>query len=171
MARSIVLIPHLYRLADANKVRKDYSPPSSPPSRLFKPTASGRTPPIGRPGPKCCFLLRPRVSNRGLIGSCLPLFSDWHGQYRLEPSDRGFPLGRDQGERRKRRTKSKHGTRTIPCMPAGTVLLNRPNTNSIVGTDICVYSIVGADIYVYSIVGAVGAPIWQKGPPHASRHR
>ena len=76
-----------------------------------------------------------------------------------------------RGERRKQRTKSKHGTRTIPCMPAGTVLHNRPNTNSMGGTDICDYSIVGANIYVYSIIGAAGAPIRQKGPPHASGHR
>ena len=27
--------------------------------------------PIGRPGPKCCFLLRPRVSDRRLVGSLL----------------------------------------------------------------------------------------------------
>ena len=33
---------------------------------------------------------------------------------------------------------------TIPCMPTGTVLCNRPNTNSIVGADISLYSIVGA---------------------------
>ena len=39
---------------------------------------------------------------------------------------------------------SNHGTGTIPCTPAGTVFHNRPDTNSIVGTDICVYSIVGA---------------------------
>ena len=35
MARPIVLIPHLFRLADAIKFRKDYSPPSSPPSRPY----------------------------------------------------------------------------------------------------------------------------------------
>ena len=39
--------------------------------------------------------------------------------------------------------KSNHDTRTIPYMPAGIVLHNRPDTNSIVGADICVYSIVG----------------------------
>ena len=49
-------------------------------------------------------------------------------------------------------------------MPAGTVLHNRPDTSSMGGTDICVYSIVGANIYVYSIVGTIGAPIRQKGP-------
>ena len=35
MARSKVLIPHLFRLAGAISFRKDYSPPSSPPSRPF----------------------------------------------------------------------------------------------------------------------------------------
>ena len=39
-------------------------------------------------------------------------------------------------------------------MPAGTVLHNRPDTNSI----------VGADIYPYSIVGAVETPVRQKAP-------
>ena len=34
MARSIVLIPHLFRLANVIKFRKDYSPPS-PPSQPF----------------------------------------------------------------------------------------------------------------------------------------
>ena len=36
----------------------------------------------------------------------------------------------------------------MPRTPAGTVLYNRPNTNSI----------VGADIYLYSVVGAVKLP-------------
>ena len=36
MARPIVFILHLYRLADAINFRKDYSPPSSPPSRPYK---------------------------------------------------------------------------------------------------------------------------------------
>jgi hypothetical protein len=36
LARPIVLIPHLFRFADAINFRKDYSPPpSSPPSRPF----------------------------------------------------------------------------------------------------------------------------------------
>ena len=37
MARPIVLIPHLFRLAGVIIFRKDYSPPSSPPSRPFNP--------------------------------------------------------------------------------------------------------------------------------------
>jgi len=36
LARPIVLIPHLFQLAGAISFRKDYSPPSSPPSRPFK---------------------------------------------------------------------------------------------------------------------------------------
>ena len=43
MARPIVLIPHLYRLADAINFRKDYSPPSSPPSRPYTCGDSART--------------------------------------------------------------------------------------------------------------------------------
>jgi hypothetical protein len=35
LARLIVLIPHLFRFADTIIFRKDYSPPSSPPSRPF----------------------------------------------------------------------------------------------------------------------------------------
>jgi hypothetical protein len=35
LARLIVLILHLFRLADVIIFRKDYSPPSSPPSRPF----------------------------------------------------------------------------------------------------------------------------------------
>jgi len=38
LARPIVLIPHLFRLAGAISFRKDYSPPSSPPSRPYKCT-------------------------------------------------------------------------------------------------------------------------------------
>ena len=49
-----------------------------------------------------------------------------------------------RGERRRQRTKSNHDTRTIPCTPTEIVLHDRPDTNSIVGANICVYSIVGA---------------------------
>ena len=35
LARPIVLIPHLFWLADVINFRKDYSPPSSPPSRPY----------------------------------------------------------------------------------------------------------------------------------------
>ena len=61
-----------------------------------------------------------------------------------------------RGKRRRQCTKSNHDTGTIPCMPAGTVLLNHPNTNSIVGADIC----------VYSIVGAIGLPHGKKPPTY-----
>ena len=59
-----------------------------------------------------------------------------------------------RGERRKQRTKSKHGTGTIPCTPAETVLHDHPDTSSIVGINIC----------VYSIAGVVGLP-YGKRPP------
>ena len=50
--------------------------------------------------------------------------------------------------------KSNHDTGTIPCTPAGTVLHNRSDANSIVDADIC----------AYSIVGAIGLP-YNKKPP------
>jgi hypothetical protein len=36
LARPIVLIPHLFRLAGVINFRKDYSPPSSPPSQPYR---------------------------------------------------------------------------------------------------------------------------------------
>ena len=76
-------------------------------------------------------------------------------------NDWGHPTGdaRSEGTRGKWRrqcTKSNHDTGTIPCTPTGTMLLNRPNTNSIVGADIC----------VYSIVGAIGLPYGKKPPTY-----
>ena len=59
-------------------------------------------------------------------------------------------------EWRKQYTKSNRDTRTIPCMPVGAVLHNHPDTNSIVGTDIC----------VYSIVGTMGLPYGKKSPTY-----
>ena len=112
--------------------------------------------PIGRPGPKRCFLLRPHVSDRGPVGSLLTALLRLA---RLGPTGGARSEG-TRGERRRQRTKSNHDTGTIPCMPAGTVLLNRPDTNSIVGADIC----------VYSIVGTVGSHT-TKSPLHVSRHR
>ena len=47
MARPIVLIPHLYRLVDAINFRKDYSPPSSSPSRPYSVGTGGRRGGIG----------------------------------------------------------------------------------------------------------------------------
>ena len=49
----------------------------------------------------------------------------------------------DRGRMEKAAHKSNHDIGTIPYMPAGTVLHNRPDTNRIVDADICVYSIVG----------------------------
>ena len=63
------------------------------------------------------------------------------------PSDRGRPLGRNQGtngESKSGRTSQTMIPGTIPCTPAGTVLCNRPDTNNIIGADISLYSIVGA---------------------------
>ena len=102
--------------------------------------------PIGRPGPKYYFRLRPRVSDRGAQKPCSPLFSDWHDQSRLGLSDRGRPLGKDQGtngESKPGRTSQTKIPGTIPYTPTGIVLCNRPNTNSIIGIDIFLYSIVG----------------------------
>ena len=47
----------------------------------------------------------------------------------------------------------------MPYTPVGTVLCNRPDTNSIVGADISLYSIVGAGnshtaLDIDSVVGA-----------------
>ena len=61
-----------------------------------------------------------------------------------------------RGKWRRQCTKSNLDTGTIPCTPTGTVLLNRPDKNSIVGTDIC----------VYSIVGAIGLPYGKKPPTY-----
>ena len=84
--------------------------------------------------------------------------------YRSSPTgvaraDWSHPIGdaRSEGTRgewRRQRTKSNHDTRTIPCTPAEIVLHDCPNTSSIVGADIC----------VYSIVGAVGLPYGKKHP-------
>ena len=73
--------------------------PTSPTGALASDTSRLRAvSPIGRPGPKRCFLLRPHDSDRGPVRSLLlPLFSDWRSQGQLGPSDWGRPLGRDQG--------------------------------------------------------------------------
>ena len=64
----------------------------------------------------------------------------------MGPTDRGRPLGRDQetnGESEARRTSQTTMPGTVPCPPAGTVLRNHPDTNSVVGAEISPYSIVG----------------------------
>ena len=60
---------------------------------------------------------------------------------------------------------------TISCTPTGTVLYNHPNTNSIIGADIFLYSIVGALKLPYGnaphvplgINSVVGAGIYRMG--------
>ena len=85
---------------------------TAPAHRLLRPTSptealasdSGRlrtASPIGRLGPKCYFRLRPRVADRGAQKPCSPLFSDWRGQNRLGPSNRGRPLRMSQGRTEK----------------------------------------------------------------------
>ena len=74
-------------------------------------------------------------------------------------TDWGHPTGDarsegTRGERKRQRTSQTTILGTIPCTHVGTVLLNYPDTNIIVGADIC----------VYSIVGAVGLP-YDKKPP------
>ena len=48
------------------------------------------------------------------------------------------------GESKAGRTSQTTILGTIPCTPAGTVLYNRPDINSVVSADIFLYSIVGA---------------------------
>ena len=67
----------------------------------------------------------------------------------------GTPARKGPGsEQRRQGTSQTMILGTIPCTPARTVLHDHPNTNSIVGADIC----------VYSIVGAVGLPYDNKPP-------
>ena len=130
-------------------------PPLRPEHSLRAPATSGQSLRPERPGPEHRFLLRPRISDRG---------PHREAAYHSSPTgaaraDWGHPTedARSEGTRGKRRrqcTKSNHDTGTISCTPAGTVLLNRHDTNSIVGTDIC----------VYSIVGAIGLPYGKKAP-------
>ena len=148
--------------------RKVYPKEQAPAHQLLHPTSPTRAlasgtgrlqavSQIGRPDPKRCFLLRPRVSDRGP---------------RRKPAYRSSPTGAartdwghttgdarskgTRGERGRQCTKSNHDTGTIPCTPVETVLLNRPDTNSIVGADIC----------VYSTVGAFGLPYGKKAPTY-----
>ena len=91
--------------------------PTSPTGALASDSSRLRTAsPIRRPGPKCYFRLRPRVSDRGSQKPCSPLFSDWRDQGRLDPSDRGRPLGRNQGTNRKSKPR-----RTSQTMLPGTI--------------------------------------------------
>ena len=77
MARPIVLIPHLFRLADAINFRKDYSPPSSPPSRPY--IAEGPSAPKVDPWKK--FEHRKSLYNPealGELGTQMYLLNNWY---------------------------------------------------------------------------------------------
>ena len=79
--------------------------------------------------PKHYFRLQPHVSDWGTQKPYSPLFSDWHNQSRLEPTDRGCPLGKDQGmngESKAERTSQTAIPGSVPCAPAETVLYNLP---------------------------------------------
>ena len=108
---------------------------------------------------------------------CSLLFSDWRDQSRLEPTDRGCPLGKDQetdGESKAGRTSQTAIRGTVPCAPARqypATLLTQQNSNSIVGADIFPYSIVGTiNSYMVrlphmplGINSVVGASIYRTG--------
>ena len=81
----------------------------------------------------------------------------------MGPTDWGRPLGKDQrtnGESKAKRTSQTMVPGTVPCTPTEIALYNLPDTNSI----------VGADIFLYSIVGAIKL-LYGKAPPHASGHQ
>ena len=61
MAKPIVLIPHLFRLASTINFRKDYSPPSSPPSRLYARAVMQ---------PHCCVIVEPPSLHHASICWC-----------------------------------------------------------------------------------------------------
>ena len=91
--------------------------------------------------------LRPHVSDQSMQRPYSLLFSDWRNQSRLGPTGRGRPPGRDQGtngESKARRSSQTMIPGRVPCTHVEIVFCNLPDTNSIVGTDIFLYSIVGA---------------------------
>ena len=64
--------------------------------------------------PKHYLRLRPTSLTGDVPNPCSWLFSDWHDQSRLGPTDRERPLGRDQetyGEKQGNAHKSNHNTR------------------------------------------------------------
>ena len=84
----------------------------TPAHQLLRPTSdqSARIehqPPLGGLSDRKAWpkTLLPTPTSRFRPGThskaCVPLFSDWRSQGRLEPSDRGRPLGRDQGRTEK----------------------------------------------------------------------
>ena len=111
--------------------------------------------PIGRPGPKTLLPTpTPRLRLRShRKPACRSSTTGAAG------ADWGHPIGDarsegTRGEHRRQRISQTMIPGTIPYTPTGTVLHNRPDTNNIVGADIC----------VYSIVGAIGLPYGKKPP-------
>ena len=94
------------------------------PVRLRMASSTGRSSQTPLPTPT-------RVFDRGCAKPCLLLFSDWHDQSRLEPTNRGRLLGKDQetdGESKARRTSQTAIPGTIPCTPVETILYDLPST-------------------------------------------
>jgi len=102
--------------------------PTSPTEALASDTSHLRAvSPIGRPGPKCCFLLQPRVSD---WGPCRK------PAYRSSPTsaaraDWGRPTGDarlegTRGERRRQRTKSKPRYRDHTLYACGSSASQQP---------------------------------------------
>jgi len=136
----------------------------TPAHQLLRPTSDrsarpGHRPPrevspIGRPSPKRCFLLRPCDSDRGPVGSlrtALLRLTQPGPTGAIQP---GTPARKGPGANGEHNALSQT---TIPGpypTPTKTVLHDRPDTSSIVGADIC----------VYSIVGVVGLPYGKKPP-------
>ena len=71
------------------------------------------------------------------------LFSDWHNQSRLGPTDQGCPLDEDQeadGESKVGHSSQIAIPRTVPCIPTRqypATFLACQNPSSVVGADIC----------------------------------
>ena len=84
----------------------------------------------------------------GVFGPGLPIGGTaWRRSVPEPPGGLGATPARALARTRRRNRQHTSQTTipgTIPCTPVGIVLHNRPDTNSFVGADICVYSIVGA---------------------------
>ena len=136
--------------------------PTSPTGALTSVSSRLRTvSPTGRPSKALPLTPTPRLRPgyaKTLLAALLRLAQP-------EPTGTnrpGTPAQKGPENERKKQgkaLKSNHDTRDHTLSPAGTVLCNHPDTNSI----------VGADIFLYSIVGVVNSHIVR--PPHASRHR
>ena len=91
------------------------------------------------------------------------LFSDWHDQSRLGPTDRGHPLGKDQGtngESKVGRTSQTTIPGTVPYTPIEIVLYNLSGTTE--PKQCC-----RRQYFPYSIVGAINSHTVRL-PPYAS---